>query len=279
MAEIAAQQSVTSPTDPPRPTNVPAPAGTVNRAIGRQRGQPPRQVEPARPVRSTLIALNCWVGKQVARFVRVQTLRLNVINPEAIERTGPYILAVTHLSHLEPIIVGQMFRRRIDWIARLEFYRYRISRFALDAFDCIPVNRRGVPVSTVRTALQRLHEGRIIGIFPEGGVAVGRNFVCRGGPMKRGACLISYHAGVPIIPCVVLGTHRLNAVAPWIPMRYFPPRRTHLWLAYGQPIEPPLDEPNSRRARVLQGEALQAAFCRLYQELRERYGIEDGSIP
>ena len=47
-------------------------------------------------------------------------------------------------------------------------------------------------------------------LFPEGGVVKGPATVCRGGPIKKGACVIAQRAGVPIIPCVVLGTHRLN---------------------------------------------------------------------
>ena len=67
----------------------------------------------------------------------------------------------------------------------------------------------------------------MVGIFPEGGVASGKDSMCRGGRMKGGACLIARRANVPIIPCVILGVHTLNRVAPWIPFR-----RGHLWAIF-----------------------------------------------
>jgi 1-acyl-sn-glycerol-3-phosphate acyltransferase len=91
--------------------------------------------------------------------------------------------------------------------------------------------------------------------------------------------VISRRANVPIVPCVFLGTHVLNAPVPWVPFRSLPPRRTPLYIAYGRPIEPPRDEPCARRARQLQAAELKAEFCRLYAELREQYGLEDTWVP
>src|SRR5688500_19406824 len=51
-------------------------------------------------------------------------------------------------------VLTALVRRKIDWMARVEFYKYRIGAWALYAMDCFPVNRFGVPVSAIRTAVR-----------------------------------------------------------------------------------------------------------------------------
>jgi 1-acyl-sn-glycerol-3-phosphate acyltransferase len=155
-------------------------------------------------------------------------------------------------------------------MARIEFYRWGIFRWFLDWFDAFPVNRFGVPVSAIRTAIDRAKAGRVVGIFPEGGVATGDASVCRGGPIKRGACLVSMRANVPIVPCVMLGTHELNKFEPWLPFR-----RATLWVAFGEPIYPVRDASTHKAGRAIMAGQLTDAFRTLYRELCDRYPIPD----
>jgi 1-acyl-sn-glycerol-3-phosphate acyltransferase len=77
-------------------------------------------------------------------------------------------------------------------------------------------------------------------------------------------------AGVPIVPCVLLGTHELNAVEPWLPFR-----RATIWVAFGPPIEPVRDAPNHKAGRAIMSQQLSDAFAGLYRELCERYEIPE----
>src|ERR1700722_10033918 len=126
------------------------------------------------------------------RFIFFCTMRLKVIRPEAAFRPGPFLLAVTHLSHMEPFLISVLVPRQVDWITRIEFYQYRPIAWMLNWLDTIPVRRYGVPVSAIRTAIKRLGQGRIVGICPEGGVSRGALSCMRGAPIKHGVCLISY---------------------------------------------------------------------------------------
>ena len=136
-------------------------------------------------------------------------------------------------------------RRPVDWLTRIEFYRQPWMTWFLLRFGAIPVRRQGVSASGVRTAIVRLQAGRVVAIAPEGGVAVGPQSVCRGGPIKHGASLIAARSGKPIIPCVILGSHALNRVGPWLPFR-----RARLWIAFGDPIHPPTAGPNRKADRL-----------------------------
>lgn len=201
-------------------------------------------------------------------------MNVEVVRPEAAERPGGYVLAPTHLSHLEPFCLGILIRRKVDWMARLEFFRRRWAAAILYAVDSFPVNRFGVPVRAVRTAIARARAGRVVGVFPEGGVATGAQSVCRGGPAKKGAFAVACRANVPVLPCVVLGTYALNEVKPWLPFR-----NARIWVIYGKPIEPNPDAPTRRQAREEMAAAWKAQVRELYDELRGIYGIADGDVP
>jgi 1-acyl-sn-glycerol-3-phosphate acyltransferase len=212
--------------------------------------------------------------KLFGQFTWLCTMRMHVIRAEATARTGGYILACTHLSHLEPFLISLLVDRPVDWMTRIEFFRVRIVAWWLRSLGAFAVRRFGVPVSAIRTAIARARMGRVVGICPEGGVVVGKASVCRGGPIKRGVCLVAQRAGVPVLPCVMLGTHDLNRVGPWLPFK-----RAHLWVAFGRPIFPDTGATDVKAARARLAEQIERQYVELYAELRERYGIDDAQVP
>lgn len=234
---------------------------------------PQRNVR-VRPIRRRWIN---WyrLSTGVGRFAFWNSVNFRCIRREAPEREGPYILACTHLSHIEPFLMSIIVRRQIDWMARIEFYTYRIFRWMMLAVDSIPVRRYGVAANAIRTAIERLQQGRCVGICPEGGVAQGKDSIMRGAPMKKGVCLIAARANVPVLPCIMLGTDKLNRVRPWIPFR-----KANLWVAFGSRlVYPPANEPDRRKARELMAQELSREYQSLFAELCEKYGIADRDVP
>ena len=214
------------------------------------------------------------LGHHFGRFTFFCTMRTAVSNAEVVRRPGGWILAVTHLSHLEPVCASILQDRPVDWITRKEFFRFDLAARALRAMKAIKVNRQGISVSTIREGIARARAGRVVGICPEGGVTVGREAAIRGGPIKRGVCSIAIRAQVPVIPCVILGTHRLNVPGPWIPFR-----RAKIWVAYGEPIHPPAGVRSTRATRRALAERIVRSYQEVYAQLRERHGIADGDVP
>lgn len=209
------------------------------------------------------------IGNSICRFVHFCCFREVVLHGERLERPGGYILACTHLSHLEPILVSRFSRRRIDWMARIEFYRYHVIARLLDALDAFPVDRFGIPVRAIRTAIDRVRRGRIVGIFPEGGVAHGSDSVMHGAAFKKGVCVVAYRSGAPVVPVVMVGTDKLMRVGPWLPFR-----NARVWMIVGEPVFPRLGEPRRRVARELMARDLQARFRELYLELCASCGLD-----
>lgn len=201
------------------------------------------------------------------------TLRIGTLGLHHARRPGGYVLACSHLSHLDPFCISGVLPRSIGWMARIEFYRRRWAAWALGALHAFPVNRQGVPVRAIKTALARLERGEVVGLFPEGEIKGRGESVLFGGAIKRGVCLLSQRSGCPVLPCVVLGTDRLNAVDPWLPRL-----RGRLWIACGELIEP-VAGLDPRAARAEMALRIEQSMAVLYAQLRDTYGLDDTVVP
>ncbi len=220
-------------------------------------------------------ALLYRVGRATGQFVFIQTLRVEVLRRSAAERPEPFLLAPTHVSNLEPFILSVILRRKVDWMARIEMFGNPLARAFMRLADAFPVNRQRPGHSSIRTAIHRLGRGRCVGIFPEGGVAQGANSVMRGGAFKQGVCSVSLYTGMPILPCVVIGSEKLNHVGPWLPFR-----RGRLWIAFGdRMIHPPKIVTTRREARRQLAVELGAEYQRLYAQTLETYNLDDSIVP
>ncbi|CAN5433496.1 lysophospholipid acyltransferase family protein [soil metagenome] len=217
--------------------------------------------------------LLCHFGRHVTR----QCLRQIVLHRDRADRAGGYVLAPTHISHIEPMLISCLMDRPISWMARIEFFRVPILARLLRWANSFPVNRQGVPVRAIRTAIVRAKNGEVVGIFPEGGCRNGKDLAVRGGRIREGACTVAIRAGVPIVPVVVLGTHALNDIDPWIPAH-----QGKVWIAFGHAICPPPVPPTRRDQRVLRqklARELEREYMRTYHELLAHASLSDGMTP
>jgi 1-acyl-sn-glycerol-3-phosphate acyltransferase len=212
-----------------------------------------------------------------AAFVvpRLAAIRERVFGIEHTDRAGPYILAVSHISHLEPFFVGAIVRRPVRWMSRIEFYKPWVAARFLDAMQAFPVDRYGNSAPAVRTAVRLLGCGEVVGMFPEGGVAIGPDSVLRGGSIKQGVCTIAIQTQAPVVPVVVLGTDRLLSVRPWLPIK-----SGRMDLAFGEALRPPARDGRTRRElRAQFARELTGAFVRVYRGLLEKTGRRDEDVP
>ena len=95
--------------------------------------------------------------------------RLRVEGP--LPPTGPCVLAANHTSFLDPLVLGAVQPRRIVYLMTEVVWRspslgwfYRWNR-------AIPLGTRGGNRDALRTAHAVLEQGRMVGIFPEGGLS------------------------------------------------------------------------------------------------------------
>src|SRR6266481_4073115 len=199
--------------------------------------------------------------------------RVRVVGRENANPTGGFLLAANHISHFDPFIISSVIGRKIDWMAMAEFFRSPALGFLLRAVDAFPADRDRADRKTIRTAIERLKGGRVIGLFPEGGIRDGARSLLEGAPLRPGAATLAHIAGIPILPCVILGSDRLYSKRQWLPFR-----RTPIWIAFGNPISH-FPELQKLHARERIESDLAAAFKKLYAELREKFRLTADDLP
>ena len=184
-----------------------------------------------------------------------------------------YILASNHISHFDPPFLGSRFRRYVDWMAMEELFRNRASAVLMESLCAFKVRRDGTDRTGIRTAVKRLAEGRVVGVFPEGGIRAGKGSVLEGAPMWPGVSALSVLSGKPIVPGVILGSDRLYDRRNW-----FRFRRVPVWIGIGEKISPRTDLPK-RDARDLIQKSLSEAFVSLKDRLVLEFGLAQTDLP
>jgi len=205
--------------------------------------------------------------------MRVKARGLEYAEQAEAEGGGGALLAVSHVSHLDPVVVSVMLRRRVSWMAREEFYRNRLWAWFLDRMGAFPVNRQGRALPGIRAALSKLRAGEMVGMFPEGEIMKGADSVLRGGPIRRGVALLAARTGVPVVPVVVSGTQRLNRPLPWLPIK-----SGKLWVVAGPALHAPPDA-NTRAGREAFAARLEQALMEVYAELRREFPQPETEVP
>src|SRR6266498_2259891 len=148
-------------------------------------------------------------GRLLVKLLFGCVARIRVLGPENANQDGGFLLAANHISHFDPFLISLAVRRKIDWMTMAEFFRPPVLGFLLRAIDAFSAERDRADLKTIRTAIERLKSGRVVGLFPEGGIRDGTRSLLEGAPLRPGASTLAQIAGVPVLPCVILGSDRL----------------------------------------------------------------------
>src|SRR5260370_38293972 len=123
--------------------------------------------------------------------------RVRVLRRKNANRDGAFLLAANHISPFDPPIIVTVVRRKIDWMAMTELFPRPLVGFILRAGDAFPADRYRAKRGTIRPALGRLKCGRIVGLFPEGGIRDGVDSVLEAAPFRPGATAFAHIAPSP----------------------------------------------------------------------------------
>ncbi len=97
--------------------------------------------------------------------------RIRVIGDEHIPLKGPALLTPNHVSFIDAFILGSTMQRFIRFIMAEEFMQIGVARWLFRLMDVIPINPekgRESVAQSLQEARQRLLEGHVVCIFPEG---------------------------------------------------------------------------------------------------------------
>jgi 1-acyl-sn-glycerol-3-phosphate acyltransferase len=178
-----------------------------------------------------------WVYHATAWMLRAPLLpfsKVHVLHAERANRPGACLLASNHISHFDPPIISTIVRRHIHWMATAGLFQNRIVGAWLRAAAAFPVDRAKADRNSVKTTLERLKSGHMVGVFPEGGIRDGAASILGGAPMIPGLGAMSEMSGAPVLPCVILGSDRLYARSTYRVVG----RRVGIWIGFGEPMQP-----------------------------------------
>lgn len=152
---------------------------------------------------------------------------------EHVPRSGPVVLAATHVSYPDFVFIERAVLDRgrfIRFMTRHDVWDVPLVPRFMDAMGHIPVDRR-VPGHAYLRARRLLGEGEAICGFPEAGISY--SFTVR--PLMRGLVALARDTGAPLVPVAVWGTQRIFSVGdPEPPLDLT--RRRRIDLAFGSPL-------------------------------------------
>ena len=138
---------------------------------------------------------------------RLMGQTFQVTGTEHIPRSGGVLLAVNHISYVDFVYGGlaaDPADRLVRFMAKREVFDHRLSGPLMRSLHHIEVDR-GAGIGSMQEARTYLEAGEAVGIFPE--ATISRSFELK--EFKTGAVRIAADAGVPLVPVILWGTHRM----------------------------------------------------------------------
>ncbi|MER5810690.1 lysophospholipid acyltransferase family protein [Streptomyces sp. NPDC002033] len=153
---------------------------------------------------------------------------------ENIPPDGAAIIAGNHLSFSDHFLMPAILRRRITFLAKAEYFtgpglKGRLTAAFFRSAGQIPVDRSGKDAgkAALREGLGVLAKDELLGIYPEGT----RSHDGRLYKGKVGVAAMALGAGVPVVPCAMVGTFEIQPPGQKLP------KIRRVTIRFGAPME------------------------------------------
>ena len=146
-------------------------------------------------------------AKVISRILFGIFFRVELVNKHYVPEKGSALICANHKSQLDMFFLGYKLKRCIHYIAKEELFRNPLLGAVMRSLGAFPVKRGSGDVKAIRTGLDLLEKGHIIGIFPEGTRRKGKS---RGEmKIKPGSAMFAIKSGVAIIPVALEGSYKI----------------------------------------------------------------------
>lgn len=143
--------------------------------------------------------------KRVLPAVVGPYLHLQVEGLEHLPDTRPFVLASNHLAFFDSILIPLSVPRPVYYLGKADYFESWRTRWFFRGTGVVPVRRegKGSGDAALDTGVRILRSGDVVGIYPEGTRSPdGRLYRGKTGPVR-----MALTAGVPVVPCAVIGTN------------------------------------------------------------------------
>jgi 1-acyl-sn-glycerol-3-phosphate acyltransferase len=139
---------------------------------------------------------------------------------------GPVLIVANHHSYLDAFVLGAVAPRKIHFMVKRSQFRKWFARWFYWGMDAFPVNQDGRDQEALRRAMEILGRGGIVGLYPAGSRSPHRGLQ----EWRPGVALLAKHAGVPVLPAAICGTHEAFRKGSALP------RPTKVMVVFGEPV-------------------------------------------
>ncbi len=162
-----------------------------------------------------------WVCKHILIGPWVRLLFRPIVEGiEHIPADGAAILASNHLSFSDSIFLPLVVKRKITFLAKAEYFNSPgikgfLSKLFFAGVGQVPIDRTSgsAAKAALETGKRILAGGNLLGIYPEGTRSPdGRLY--RG---KTGVARMALEARVPVIPCAMIDTEKIQPIGKKLP--------------------------------------------------------------
>jgi 1-acyl-sn-glycerol-3-phosphate acyltransferase len=176
-----------------------------------------------------------WFMKNLVAGPILKTVfRPWVTGLDNIPKTGGVILASNHLSFIDSVFLPLVIDRRIFFLAKSDYFSGKgLKGFATKAFmngtGMLPIDRSGGKASeaSLNTGLRVLHEGEVLGIYPEGTRSPDGKLY-RG---RTGVARMILEGDVPVVPVAMIDTEKVMPIGTRIP------KVKRIGIVIGEPLD------------------------------------------
>jgi 1-acyl-sn-glycerol-3-phosphate acyltransferase len=213
-----------------------------------------------------------WAWTVVVGIVKpilLAVTKRNWIDGEKIPATGGCVIAVNHISHLDPMTLGFFLYnhgRLVRYLTKDALFRTPVVKYIVRDAGQIPVRRMSQgAASAFDAAVEAVNQGACIGVYPEGTITRDPD----GWPMrgKTGAARIALATGCPVIP---VGQWGAQEILPAYTVRpHLFPRKTTSYKV-GDPVDLSdlVGKPITNEVLHAATDRIMAAITALVEELR-----------
>ena len=121
---------------------------------------------------------------------------------ENIPKSGVRIVASNHVAYTDPPVIGFAAQRELFYLAKEELFHQPLLGPLITAYNAIPIRRGKADVAGMARAMEVLHKGRAMIMFPEGTRSRDGNLL----PARPGVGLMSVNTNALIVPCYLSGS-------------------------------------------------------------------------
>ncbi|TAG33153.1 MAG: 1-acyl-sn-glycerol-3-phosphate acyltransferase [Verrucomicrobia bacterium] len=139
----------------------------------------------------------------VIRCTQQALFRGEISGLQNLPRSGAFLIAANHASHLDPPFLGAVLPHQLAFFARKSLWKPGLGAWWMNGVGAIPVDRDGSDLAAIKRVLATLAAGRPLVLFPEGTRSPDGTLQ----PAKAGVGLIACKTGVPVVPCRIFQSH------------------------------------------------------------------------